>query len=70
MWHKIELPSVDDLVRKLLEAGQKPASEDPSKRIKAPPKPKDKKRKGPRKNILATNAHMQHLLKDFSHLKR
>jgi transcription initiation factor TFIIE subunit beta len=45
MWHKTELPSPDDLVRKLLDAGQKPASEDPSKRIKAPVKPKDKKKR-------------------------
>jgi len=72
MWHKIspELPSVDDLVRKLLDAGQKPASEDPSKRIKAAPKPKEKKRKAPRKGGRTTNTHMQHLLNDYSHMKR
>jgi transcription initiation factor TFIIE subunit beta len=70
MWRKTELPSVDELVRKLQEAGQKPASEDPSKRIKAAPKTKEKKRKAPRKGGKTTNTHMQHLLKDFSHLKR
>lgn len=69
-WRQIELPSVDDLVRKLVEAGQKPASEDPSKRVKAPPKPKEKKRKAPRKGGRTTNTHMEHLLKDYSHLKR
>lgn len=71
MWHKItpDLPSVDDLVRKLLDAGQKPASEDPSKRIKAAPKPKEKKRKAPRKGGRTTNTHMQHLLNDYSHKK-
>jgi len=69
MWQKVELPSVDDLVRKLLDAGQKPASEDPSKRIKAPPKPKEKKKKAPRKGGRTTNTHMAHLLKDFSHKK-
>ena len=70
MWHQIELPSVDDLVRKLQEAGQKPASEDPSKRIKAAPKAKEKKKRLARKGGKTTNTHMAHLLKDFSHLKR
>ncbi|TAQ86837.1 hypothetical protein B7494_g4807 [Chlorociboria aeruginascens] len=70
MWLKTDLPSPDDLVRKLLDAGQKPASEDPSKRIKAPPKPKEKKKKAPRKGGRITNQHMAHLLKDFSHVKR
>ena len=70
MWRQVELPSVDDLVRKLVEAGQKPASEDPSKRVKPPPKPKEKKRKAPRKGGRTTNTHMEHLLKDYSHLKR
>ncbi|KAI9648940.1 transcription factor TFIIE beta subunit, TFIIEB, Tfa2 [Ciborinia camelliae] len=70
MWRRTELPSVDDLVRKLLEAGQKPASEDPSKRIKAAPKPKEKKRKAPRKGGRTTNTHMAHLLNDYSHMKR
>jgi len=70
LWQKVDLPSVDDLVRKLIDAGQKPASEDPSKRVKAPPKPKEKKKKAPRKGGRTTNTHMQHLLKDYSHLKR
>lgn len=70
MWHKVELPSVDELVRKLLDASQKPASEDPSKRIKAAPKVKEKKKRAPRSGGKTTNTHMAHLLKDFSHLKR
>ena len=70
MWRKTELPSVDELVRKLQDAGQKPASEDPSKRIKAAPKAKEKKRKAPRKGGKTTNTHMAHLLKDFSGYKR
>ncbi|KAK2627334.1 hypothetical protein QTJ16_003300 [Diplocarpon rosae] len=70
MWHKTELPSVDELVRKLQEAGQKPASEDPAKRIKAAPKLKEKKKRAARKGGKTTNLHMAHLLKDFSHMKR
>lgn len=58
MWHKTELPSVDELVRKLLEAGQKPASEDPSKRIKAPPKAKQKAKRAARRGGKVTNNHM------------
>ena len=67
MWHRIELP--DDLVKKLIDAGQKPASEDPSKRAKAPPKAKDKKKRPPRKGGRTTNVHMEHLLRDFDHLR-
>jgi len=66
MWHKTELPSVDELVRKLIDAGQKPASEDPSKRIKLAAKPKEKKKRAPRKGGKTTNTHMQHLLRDFN----
>jgi transcription initiation factor TFIIE subunit beta len=53
MWHKIELPGPDDLVRTLLEAGQKPASEDPAKRIKVPVKQKDKKKRPARLESLS-----------------
>lgn len=70
MFRHTELPSVDDLVRKLQEAGQKPASEDPSKRIKAAPKTKEKKKRVSRRGGKTTNTHMAHLLKDFSYLKR
>ncbi|KFY53211.1 hypothetical protein V496_07816 [Pseudogymnoascus sp. VKM F-4515 (FW-2607)] len=69
MWHRIELADPDDLVRKLIDAGQKPASEDPSKRVKAPPKAKDKKKRPPRKGGRTTNTHMEHLLRDFDHLR-
>ncbi|EKD20409.1 uncharacterized protein L3040_004306 [Drepanopeziza brunnea f. sp. 'multigermtubi'] len=70
MWHKIELPSVDELVRKLQEAGQKPASEDPAKRIKAAPKLKEKKKRAARSGGKTTNLHMSHLLKDYSYMKK
>lgn len=70
MWHKVELPTVDELVRKLMDAGQKPASEDPSKRVKAAPKPKEKKRKAPRKGGKITNNHMAHLLIDYDKQRR
>ena len=70
MWQRTELPGPDDLVRKLIDAGQKPASEDPSKRIKAPAKPKEKKKRPPRKGGRTTNTHMEHLLRDYDYLKR
>ncbi len=70
MWKAVELVSVDELVRKLQEAGQKPASEDPSKRIKAAPKAKEKKKRPSRRGGKTTNTHMMHLLRDSSELKR
>jgi transcription initiation factor TFIIE subunit beta len=70
MWYDVKLPDPDDLVRSLIDAGQKPASEDPSKRVKAPAKVKEKKKRPPRKGGRTTNTHMEHLLKDYDHLKR
>ncbi|KAI0400285.1 hypothetical protein F4802DRAFT_610245 [Xylaria palmicola] len=69
MWHRIELPSADDMVRKLLALGQKPASEAPQTNAKAPTKAA-KKRKSARPPKHQSNAHMAHLLKDYSHMKR
>ncbi|KAI1498098.1 hypothetical protein F5X99DRAFT_340494 [Biscogniauxia marginata] len=70
MWHKVELPSVDDIVRKLQAVGQKPASEDPRLKKMEAPKAAAKKRKSTRPPKNQSNTHMAHLLKDFSHLKR
>ncbi|KAI0813150.1 hypothetical protein GGR55DRAFT_599645 [Xylaria sp. FL0064] len=69
MWHRIELPAPDDMVRKLLALGQKPASEAPTNNAKAPTKAA-KKRKTTRPPKHQSNAHMAHLLKDYSHMKR
>jgi len=69
MWHKIELPAPDDMVRKLIAIGQKPASEAPQNVAKAPTKAA-KKRKSTRPAKHQSNAHLAHLLKDYSHLKR
>ncbi|KAI0102312.1 hypothetical protein GGR51DRAFT_527801 [Nemania sp. FL0031] len=69
MWHRIELPAPDDMVRKLLALGQKPASEAPTTNAKAPTKAA-KKRKTTRPPKHQSNAHMAHLLKDYSHMKR
>lgn len=69
MWHRIELPAPDDMVRKLLALGQKPASEAPQLNSKAAAKAA-KKRKSTRPPKHQSNAHMAHLLKDYSHMKR
>ncbi|KAI1173542.1 hypothetical protein F4777DRAFT_447052 [Nemania sp. FL0916] len=69
MWQRIELPAADDMVRKLVALGQKPASEAPSNNAKAAVKTA-KKRKAVRPPKHQSNAHMAHLLKDYSHMKR
>ncbi|KAI0553936.1 hypothetical protein F4679DRAFT_580106 [Xylaria curta] len=69
MWHRIELPAPDDMVRKLLALGQKPASEAPQNNVKTTNKAA-KKRKTTRPPKHQSNAHMAHLLKDYSHMKR
>ncbi|CAG8980696.1 hypothetical protein HYALB_00007188 [Hymenoscyphus albidus] len=65
MWHQVQLPSVDDTVRSLINAKQKPASEDPSKRAPKATKAKEKKKKAQRKGGKVTNTHMAHLLVDY-----
>lgn len=68
MWHKTNIPALDDINRLLLQAGQKPASEDPRLKVinakveKAKPK---KKKKAPR-NL--TNTHLKGHLSMFKDL--
>lgn len=69
MWHKVQLPSLDDMVKKLTSVGQKPASEDPRLKIKDMPKGKQKRRVN-RASKKLTNTHMTSILQDYSHLKR
>lgn len=70
LWHRSEVPSLDDIVRKLAAAGQKPTSEDPRLRDIAAPKEKKQKKRAQRRTGKSTNTHMEHLLKDYSHMKR
>lgn len=72
-WHRVEVPPADDIVRKLVAVGQKPASEDPRlKKLDAGAgaggkKPKRRTNRGgkPQQNV-----HMTHLLQDFSGLRK
>ena len=69
MWSRVEVPSVENIVQRLVAAQQKPASEDP--RLKAMQAPKvEKKKKRVQRRGKSTNTHMEHLLKDYSHTKR
>ncbi len=70
LWHRVEVPGVDDIVRRLNAVGQKPTSEDPRLKIAATPKEKKQKKRIARRTGKSTNTHMEHLLKDYSHLKR
>ncbi|KAI1260625.1 hypothetical protein F5Y18DRAFT_247379 [Xylariaceae sp. FL1019] len=70
MWHKFEVPSENDIVRKLTGVGQKPASEDPRLKKLDAPKQQAKKRKSTKPPKHQSNSHMAHLLKDYTHLKR
>lgn len=65
MWKRVNVPGSEDLVKKLVAAGQKPASADPSLVKQAEGGVKKKKRANKRA-AMTTNIHMQHLLKDFS----
>jgi len=70
LWHRVEVPSLDDIVRRLAAVGQKPTSEDPRTKMVAAPKEKKQKKRVQRRGGKATNTHMEHLLKDYSHIKR
>ncbi|EOO01800.1 putative transcription initiation factor iie subunit beta protein [Phaeoacremonium minimum UCRPA7] len=69
MWHKVEVPSLDDIVRRLSQVGQKPTSEDPRLKKIAAPKVEKKKKRAVRRSGKTTNTHMEHLLKDFANHK-
>lgn len=70
MWSRVQLPSIEDMHRKLVSVGQKPTSEDPRKiTAGGPAKPKQQKKRA-RKIGKATNVHMQHLMQDYSALRR
>ncbi|KAK4252452.1 hypothetical protein C7999DRAFT_9991 [Corynascus novoguineensis] len=70
LWTRVEVPSVDNIVQKLVAAQQKPASEDPRLKAAQTPKTEKKKKKAVRRTGKSTNVHMEHLLKDYSHMKR
>ncbi|KAG7047591.1 transcription initiation factor IIE subunit beta [Colletotrichum scovillei] len=69
MWNVVEVPSTDDIVKKLVSVGQKPASADPST-IKKVDSKKQQKKRAVRRTGKTTNTHMEHLLKDYSHMRR
>ncbi|KAH8170374.1 TFIIE beta subunit core domain-containing protein [Sarocladium implicatum] len=70
MWHRVPLPSVDDMHGKLLSVGQKPTSADPRKIAEQAAKPKQQKKRAGKRIGKATNTHMQHLLQDYSNMRR
>ena len=70
MWSRTEVPSVENIVARLVAAQQKPASEDPRVKAMQAPKVEKKKKRAQRRTGKSTNVHMEHLLKDYSHMKR
>ncbi|KAF6833570.1 transcription initiation factor iie subunit beta [Colletotrichum plurivorum] len=69
MWNAVEVPSTDDIVKKLVSVGQKPTSADPNT-IKKVDNKKVQKKRAVRRTGKTTNTHMEHLLKDYSHLTK
>jgi transcription initiation factor TFIIE subunit beta len=66
MWHRVKLPSRDDMVRRLEAVGQKPASDDPALLAAANTvRVEKKKKKTARRTGKVTNTHMEHLLRDY-----
>jgi transcription initiation factor TFIIE subunit beta len=70
MWHRVPLPSLDDMHRKLVSVGQKPTSEDPLKLVSTGAKPKQQKKRAGKRIGKATNTHMAHLMQDYSNMRR
>ncbi|KAJ2958996.1 hypothetical protein NQ176_g11147 [Zarea fungicola] len=70
MWRRVQIPSVDDMHRKLLNVNLKPTSEDPLKIAQAANKPKQQKKRVSKRGGKVTNVHMQHLMQDFSDRRR
>ncbi|KAJ9151015.1 Transcription initiation factor IIE subunit beta [Coniochaeta hoffmannii] len=70
MWHKVDIPSLDNIHQRLIQVGQKPTSEDPILKAMQNNKVDKKKKRANRRTGKTTNSHMQDLLKDFSHSRR
>ena len=70
MWHRVPLPSLDDMHRKLVSVGQKPTSEDPLKITQQGGKPQKQKKRAGKRIGKATNVHMAHLMQDYSGMRR
>lgn len=71
MWRRVQIPSVDDMHRKLSSVQLKPTSEDPRKiAAAAGNKPKVQKKRASKRGGKQTNIHMTHLLQDYSNLRR
>ncbi|OAA52600.1 Transcription initiation factor TFIIE, beta subunit [Beauveria brongniartii RCEF 3172] len=71
LWRRVQIPSVDDMHRKLTNASLKPTSEDPRKMAAAAGnKPKAQKKRASKRGGKQTNVHMTHLLQDYSNLRR
>ena len=71
MWARVPLPSLDEMHKKLVSVGQKPTSDDPRKAAVGTNLNQKKQKKRTSKKIgKATNVHMQHLMQDYSHIRR
>lgn len=71
MWHRVPIPSLDDMHRKLVSVGQKPTSEDPQKANQGQgAKAKTQKKRAGKRIGKATNVHMAHLMQDYSDRRR
>lgn len=70
MWHRVPIPSLDDMHRKLVSVGQKPTSEDPLKIAQGQGKATKQKKRAGKRIGKATNVHMAHLMQDYSNMRR
>jgi transcription initiation factor TFIIE subunit beta len=70
MWHRVDVPGLDNIHQRLIQVGQKPTSEDPILKAMANNKVDKKKKRANRRGGKTTNSHMQDLLKDYSHMRR
>ena len=68
LWHKIRLPSKDELPAELVKLGHKPTSSDPS--LASIKQVKEKKAKKPKRGGRTTNTHMLGILRDYSSMKK
>ncbi|KAB5583137.1 hypothetical protein GE09DRAFT_291760 [Coniochaeta sp. 2T2.1] len=61
-WHRVDVPDLENIHRRLMQVGQKPTSEDPVVKKMAEGKVDKKKKKNARRGGKTTNAHMRQLV--------
>lgn len=70
LWHKVAVPSLDDINARLIAAGQKPTSEDPRAKLMKSAKKVEKKKRVNKRPVRLTNDHLSDVVEKMNPSKK